>query len=126
MPNHNAKVWIVKENTVRSETGPVPMDYSPAMVYGDLEFITKHDMPLHPRSTLREAWMEELQRFLQQYNPEHDFIVCTGQPIAIMAIGIALGTVHKQARFLVWKREEGRYQPAHFDASRFIPLNFDA
>ena len=103
-------VWCVKEQMRRSEMGSDAMDYSPAMVYGDIEFITKADMPLHPRSAVQLTWDADVAFFVSEYNPDKDYIITTGQPIAIFSVGHALGLAGKTPRFLVWRREENRYR----------------
>jgi len=93
------------------------MDYSAAMEYGDIEFITSHDMPIYSRSLVQAAWSRDVMGFVNKYDPECDFIVTTGQPIAIFAVGWMLGRSNKIPRFLVWRREENRYRPVNFDGS---------
>ena len=108
------KIFIVKEQMIRGETGPIPMDYTPAMEYGDIEFITTHDLPMYGRSSVLDAWMEDVARFCRIYDPAHDFIVTTGQPMAIFMIGWMLARFNKTPHFLVWRREENRYRAVHF------------
>jgi hypothetical protein len=101
----NPTVWVVKEQVIRGE----PMDYTLAMDFGDLEFITRNDLPLHSKSTVQDVWNRDVMAFCQKYDEARDFIVCTGQPSAIFHVGFALGLVRKSPRFLVWRREQGRY-----------------
>ena len=103
-------VWVIKEQSVRSSTGSEAMDYSPAMNYGDIQFITRTDMPLHPRSSVRMVWDLDVASFVQAYDPATDFIITTGQPTAIFAVGFQLGVAGKTPRYLVWRREENRYR----------------
>ncbi len=110
-------VWIIKEQMVRGEIHPIPMDYSAAMEYGDLEFITRHDMPMYPKSSVQEQWNRDVANFSIKYNPETDFVVTTGQPMAIFAVGWVLGSMGKSPRFLVWRREENRYRVVEFDST---------
>jgi hypothetical protein len=104
------KVYIIKEQMVRDATGSNSMDYSPAMMYGDIEFITRSDMPTYPNSTIRMKWNEDVARFVEAYDPGKDFIITTGQPTAIFAVGHALGVSGKVPRYLIWRREENRYR----------------
>lgn len=115
-----SKVWIVKEQVIRGDTGPIVMDYSAAMQFGELEFITAHDMPLYGRSSVQDVWNDDVQHFVKQYNEFEDYVVTTGQPAAIFAVGWALGATHKTPRFLVWRREEGKYRVVNFDGTVFI------
>lgn len=115
-----SKVYIIKEQVIRGDTGPIVMDYSAAMEFGDLEFVTTHDMPLYNKSSVQEMWNQDVARFVEAYDDRTDYVVTTGQPIAIFAIGWALGAAQKTPRFLVWRREEGRYRVVNFDGSVFM------
>lgn len=110
-------VWIIKEQMIRGEIHPIPMDYTPAMQFGDIEFITKHDMPMYGKSQVQEFWNRDVVDFVKKYDPLDDYIITTGQPMAICAVGFALGQAGKCPRFLVWKREEGRYRAVNFDST---------
>lgn len=112
----NPIVYIIKEQMIRGEIHPIPMDYSPAMVFGDIEFITHHDMPLYGKSQVQEFWNRDVANFAKKYDEQHDYIICTGQPMAILAVGYALGLEDKCPRFLVWRREENKYRIVNFDS----------
>lgn len=99
--------WVVKEQT--HGNGNV-MDLSPAMMYGDVEFVTRSDIPFHPGSSVQERWTLDVIKFTEKYEPSRDFIIATGSPTAIFAVGHALGLVGKTPRYLVWRREENRYR----------------
>ncbi len=103
-------VWACKEQVTRTGVGVTAMDYSPAEAYGQLKFITRTDLPFHADSTIRNVWADDVQTFVEQYNPETDYIITTGQPAAIFAMGFALGRVNKTPRFLVWRREDNHYR----------------
>jgi len=103
------KVWIVKEQVVRNAIGHNAMDYTPAMRHGDLEFITRSDMPMHKNSSVLANWVTDVANFVDKYDESKDFIITTGQPTAIFAIGHALGKAGKSPRYLVWRREDNDY-----------------
>lgn len=113
-------VWVVKEQMSRGDTGPIVMDYSAAMEFGELKFITAYDMPLYGRSSAQDAWNEDVAEFVKKYDVYYDFIVTTGQPMAIFTVGWILGLSRKIPRFLVWRREEGRYRVVNFDGTGFV------
>lgn len=115
-----SKVFIIKEQVIRGDTGPIVMDYSAAMQFGELQFITSHDMPMYGKSSVLDMWNEDVKRFVDEYDEYADYIVTTGQPTAIFGIGWALGVAEKTPRFLVWRREEGRYRVVNFDAATFV------
>lgn len=120
----NPTVWIIKEQMIRGEAGPIPVDYSPAMEFGELEFITYHDMPLYGKSTVQDQWNRDVAEFVRKYDPIRDFVITTGQPMAILCVGFALGQGGKIPRFLVWRREENRYRIVNFDPAfnRPVPI----
>lgn len=103
-------VYVIKEQSVRDSTGSNAMNYSPAMSYGDIQFITHSDMPLYPNSAIQANWTLDVAKFVEEFNPEMDYIIATGQPTAICAVGHALGMARKTPRYLVWRREENRYR----------------
>lgn len=103
-------VWACKEQATRTALGATAMDYSPAEAYGELKFITRTDLPFHTNSTFFNVWCDDVQSFVEKYNPETDYIITTGQPAAIFAMGFALGRVNKTPRFLVWRREDNAYR----------------
>lgn len=115
-----SKVWVIKEQVIRGDTGPTVMDYSAAMEFGELEFITTHDMPLYGKSAVQDSWNKDVHLFVREYDQLNDYVVTTGQPTAIFSVGWALGAAHKIPRFLVWRREEGRYRVVNFDGSVFF------
>lgn len=103
-------VWACKEQVTRNAVGVSAMDYSPAEAYGELKFITRTDLPFHADSTIRTVWEDDVNKFITEYNPNTDYIITTGQPAAIFAMGYALGRVNKMPRFLVWRREDNAYR----------------
>lgn len=104
-----SKVWIVKEQVRQSALGPTVMNFVPAMRYGDIQFITRTDLPLYPNSDVAAVWEDDVRKFVNEYNPDTDYIVATGQPTSIFAVGYALAKSGKRPRFLVWRREDDRY-----------------
>jgi hypothetical protein len=96
------------------------MDYTPAYEFGDVCFITEFDLPLHPRSTVTRAWIQDTDKFLNTVKSE-DFLILTGQPIAIFMIGCRLMSdvpPNRWPTLLVWRREQGKY--VTFDARQVM------
>lgn len=110
MTNPRPKVWAIKEQVKTTSAGAVPMDYSAAYEYGDLEFITDMDPPLHP-GTVRLEWERQVLRFLKVFDPDRDYVILTGSPLAIFLVGQLLGGIEhlRRPRVLVWRREQSRY-----------------
>lgn len=104
-------VWVCREQGIRSNAGVGGvMDYTPAEAYGDLKFVTRTDIPLHPESMVRRSWMDDVNAFVEQYDPARDYVIATGRTDAICVIGYALGKAGKKPRFLVWRREDNHYR----------------
>lgn len=110
------KVWIIKEQMRRTANGSEVMDFTPAMSYGELQFITKFDMPVNGiGSMMMVEWLKAAQHFIDEYDDSKDFIITTGKPSDIFMVGWLLGQSYsnmhnKSPRFLVWRHEENRYR----------------
>lgn len=104
-------VWVVKEQVRRDAVGPVPMDYSPAFKYGEVKFITNHDLPLHQGGTLASGWYYKVQSFITDFDEDCDWIILTGSPVAIFIVGWLTGIRQRTPRVLVWRRESNEYVP---------------
>lgn len=108
--NNRPTVWVLKEQMRSgSSVGSSPMDYTPAYEYGDIRFITDFDLPLHPNSTIARHWYDMVRDFLKEFDPARDFLILTGQPLAMFMLGMIMGAVGVVPNILVWKREQGRY-----------------
>lgn len=106
-------VWILKEQVQSTPSGPVPFDYTPAMKFGEVRFITEYDPPVHPNSSLREKFEVQVHKFLSEFVPHRDFVMVTGSPYAILLFGQMLGRhVRVPVRTLVWRRERQCYVEA--------------
>lgn len=103
-------VWVIKEQMRRTGVGSEVMDFTPAMAYGELRFILKHDMPMNPGSPMMKDWWDSIDRFADRYDADRDFIIATGKPSDIFMVGWSLGAHLKHPRFLNWQREENRYR----------------
>lgn len=105
-------VWVVKEQVMRGPTGPVPMDYTAAYEYGDVEFITETDFPTtRGPSALKLHWHERVKAVMHEMSND-DFIVLTGGPLSIFLIGFVLGVFGELTpTLLIWNREQSKYVP---------------
>lgn len=103
-------VWVLKEQVTRGSTGPVPMDYSPAYKYGDIQFITDFDIPLtRAPSTLAMKWAEQAARFWNRVDLDNDYLILTGAPLSMFILGVLCSLRGAPPRILVWRREQGAY-----------------
>lgn len=83
---------------------------TPALKHGEIQVLTMRDFPLWDRSLGRQSILET-KRILEDYNPDQDFILPLGDPIAI---GVAFALViqkHGRVRILKWDRQTFSYNP---------------
>jgi len=116
MANSQPIVWVIKEQFKQGAGGPEPIDYTPAMQYGDVHFITEFDVPTGPSKAVRESWFEGVAKFCDDYDPKRDFVVLTGSPTALFLVGAMMADKGAlPLRLLIWRREENRYIPFETD-----------
>ena len=104
-------VWVLQESIIPGSNG-VPMDYSAAERFGDVQFVLTVEPSKHDNSTINEHVAAELARMAMLYREDEDHIVLTGSPIAIFMAGAALAAAGKAPRALVWNRKTASYHPA--------------
>jgi hypothetical protein len=69
------------------------INYSPAQEYGELVFITHQDlvpsldMQYDPTRETNSRVMSEIMLSLSEYIPGHDYLMMTGNPVVVLAIG---------------------------------------
>ena len=85
------------------------------MAFGDIVFVTTIDLPVYGKGSVLDRWCSMADAFVDAYRPD-DYIICTGQPMAIFMIGYVMGraNLHIPPRFLVWRRQEGEYRVVSF------------
>lgn len=106
--NPRPTVWVLKEQMKQGANGSSPMDYSPAYEFGDVCFITDFDLPTHPDSSIAKEWRKKISDFIRIFDPDRDFVILTGSPLAIFTLGRLLDACPK-VQILVWRREQNRY-----------------
>lgn len=74
-----SKVYVTQENSA--------VDYLPATKYGDIIFVVGSNQRLvpHPGSMDNRLVLEQLRTVLMEFNPDEDYLLCTGSP-TIMAL----------------------------------------
>lgn len=90
-------------------TQEVPsVDYTPAIDYGDLVFVTSNGDRLspHPQSLNNTVIMEQIGRKLADFTHD-DYLVCTGAPAQMAIVAARLGDRLK--KLLVWDNREMKY-----------------
>lgn len=106
----NPTVWVLKEQ-MRGGDAKQVFDYTPAMKYGELRFATDFDLPLHPNSSVRAAWFTDVNVMISEFDAERDWLILTGQPLAIFVAGQMFAALGVTPRILVWRREQNAYVP---------------
>lgn len=97
-----AKVWVVQEG---------PHDYTPAIKYGDVEFITGLEYSPFENSKANMLVDNDIEKFVSSYIPGKDYIVCAGSPITIARLFMTLGNDHPDAlhNILKWDARSAVY-----------------
>jgi hypothetical protein len=109
MSMNRPKVWVLKEQVKQGTNGPVPIDYSPAYKFGDVQFITDFDLPARTNGTIVEQWVQKVSRCIDQMDTSRDYILLTGAPLAMFIFGLFCSMANIAPRILVWRREQGEY-----------------
>lgn len=96
------RVFVTQENT--------NLNYQPAEVYGEVLFLTRHDVSPIKGSLTNEALVAEVRSKLASFDSYLDYIVPTGSP-AVAAIAFAL-LRERTDRFnlLRWSNRDRVYQ----------------
>jgi hypothetical protein len=103
-----SKVFIIQDDGRR--------DFRPAEQWGELIPLLSKDA--HPDDAEeRAAKMQRIihnKLFSNDYDPDRDFILLTGDPVAIVAMGLYIGTSFESKytiRVLKYDRETNSYYP---------------
>lgn len=94
------KVFITQETT--------NIDYTPAVKFGDLVFVSGiHDrLSPYPNSINNIEIMKKVCATLDTFEPE-DYLVCSGSPAMMAIVGNLLG--EKLNNILIWDNRESAY-----------------
>lgn len=111
----NPKVWVIKEQVRSSANGPVPLDYSAALRYGDIEFITRTDFSMIENTAVNKVVAEDIGRFIERFDNFRDYVLLTGSPLMLFALGFILNACASEVKLLVWRREEQDYRVFKID-----------
>jgi hypothetical protein len=89
-----------------------PFDYSPAQVFGDTHFMDVQRLaPDAPGAGLgfNSRVLQQIRRELSEYVPGIDYIVPTGAPAKLMAVGAVLKEKSANHNVLGWDAKTQRY-----------------
>lgn len=89
-----------------------PFDYSPSQVFGDPIFMEVQKLaPDSPGAgtTWNSKVLQQIRRELDQYVPGLDFLIPTGAPAKLMAVGAILKEKGPTHNILGWDAKTQRY-----------------
>lgn len=96
MDDKNGRVFVTQE----ARTGKI--DYSPARLFGTLNFITVMDFSSEEESLTNKVLVDEIRSKLRDFNPDSDYIVITGSPLVAAAVFMILRERTHTVRVLRW------------------------
>lgn len=102
-------VWVLQESIIPGSNG-VPMDYSPAERFGDVQFVLNTDASRQSNSSINDRILDDLRQMARLYREEGDFIVLTGSPLVIHMAGMAMAEVGKVPTVLNWDKRSQDYR----------------
>lgn len=111
MSQGKPRVFVTQEST--------QLNYTHAEGYGDIVFLTRDEVSPVPGSLTNAAIMEELERRLETFDFDHDFIAPSGSPVVCGLAFLVLGKLAeqqgwlscRQLRVLRWSNRDRVYQP---------------
>lgn len=91
-------VYVVQDNGNKNLT--------PAMGFGTIKVLANRDLPCFGDNTHA---LRRVREGLKDYDPETDFIILTGDPLLILAVGGFITEAHGKVRCLKWDRQNEKY-----------------
>ena len=104
----NARVFVCTEPITYRDGQPEPMfDVSPALQYGSLEILTRHNQSMFISVPMVRSIREKLKDF-----NDNDFILPVGDPVTIGAVcAIAADINGGYYKILKWDKKQRKYLP---------------
>lgn len=120
MSQANPRVFVTQENS--------QLNYGHAEEFGQIVFLTAKEVSPIPGSLINTEIMEEMDKKLQDFDFQHDFLAPSGSPticgLAFLTLGMKLGFEEgyqldrdtsflgpKSLRVLRWSNRDRVYQP---------------
>jgi hypothetical protein len=102
------KVYVTQEANV---------DFTPALSFGEVEFITKEDVSPMPNSIRNEELVNKIRHTMTRFNPDEDYIVIAGSPYVAALVFYVLGRYRRvrYIRMLRWSNRDRMYSPLTID-----------
>lgn len=101
-------VFVVRENG--------RMDYTDAERFGQVEFMTADEFSPIRTSIRNRRTLEDIDRCLERFDPERDWLVLTGSPVLIGHVfhQAMQRSATGQLQLLQWDRANNRYRELYF------------
>jgi hypothetical protein len=108
-----SKVFVVTEPITYKDGAPVPaFDISPALKYGDIVILTKHNHSMLASVPMIRHLREQLKDF-----SDDDYILPVGDPVTIASVAAVASDINKgYFKMLKWDKRERRYMVIEIDA----------
>lgn len=96
----NPIVWVLQEGN---------NDYAPAEKFGEVRFVTHADLRNVASSAVNTNAMVDIDGFLEQFDPQKDFVVPVGNPMIIAFVSYKLLSAFPLVRYLKWDGRQADY-----------------
>lgn len=94
------------------------MDFSPAEMYGDVQFMGIEISRMKTPSPRDQGRLAIMAATAEKFRPDLDYIVFTGSPVVIATMAAIMGRLHSRFRTLRWDRVNNKYIPVTIDLGR--------
>lgn len=88
-----------------------PFDFAPAEKWGEVHFITKAQLRSHQQAGGNAQVKADINKFLREYRAGEDFIVLTGDPLAMWLLGASIEAAmpNQTHKILKWNARRADY-----------------
>ncbi len=101
-----------------------PHNYTPAMLYGDVSFITNREISPFVTSQNNEAVWMDIRKFISIYHPGTDYLIPTGSTVLIAYVFMYISRTHHPSTshaLLKWDNQMGEYIEFTLDLDGVMP-----
>lgn len=106
----NGNVYIVQRNP--------RLNYVDAKRFGELRTLYERDAFPDNASDRTEAMAVMARKLLTRFDPKKDYVLMSGDPIAISIVSMVLAESHPAFNVLKWDNEEHVYYPVLLDPTK--------
>lgn len=102
------KVYVTQETN---------LDFTPALSFGEVEFITRDELSPMQNSIRNEVTIDQIRHAMSKFNPDEDYIVIAGSPYVAAVVFYVLGRYRRvrYIRMLRWSNRDRMYSPLIVD-----------